>query len=205
MKKIVVLAQKGGSGKTTLAIHLAVAAGEAGERVCLIDTDPQGSSYTWAEQRQAKTPLVASASPAELPDVFSEATKIGATFAVIDTAPHATADATMPVSMADFVLIPCRPTVLDIAAASRTVSIVNAAQKPAAFILSQCPSRALEIPEVRRALSRYSLPIIPVMIGFRASYARALASGRAVTEFEGEGKAAQEIRILYKWIKSQRL
>jgi len=205
MKRIVLLTQKGGSGKTTLAIHLAVAAEQAGETVYLVDTDPQESATTWAKQRKEKTPIVATVEPDELGDALQAARLYGITFAVIDTAGQASPSALSAVHHADFILIPCRPTVLDIAAASRTVDMVKASGKPAAFILSQCHPRALEIPEVIKALSAYGIPSIPATIGFRLSFARALASGRAVTEFEAQGKASQEIQTLYQWLKDQLL
>mgnify|MGYP000880704777 CR=1 FL=1 len=205
MRKIALLTQKGGSGKTTLAIHLAVAAEQAGEHVYLVDTDPQESATTWAQQRASKTPIVATVAPNELGDALQAARIYGITFAVIDTAGQASPSALSAVDHADFILIPCRPTVLDIAAASRTVNMVKASGKPAAFILSQCPPRAMEIPEVVDALSAYGIPTIPTTIGLRLSFSRALASGRAVTEFESTGKAAQEIQTLFEWLKNQPL
>jgi chromosome partitioning protein len=205
MKRIVLLTQKGGSGKTTLAIHLAVAAEQAGEKVYLVDTDPQESATTWAKQRQEKTPIVATVEPDELGDALHAAWLYGITFAVIDTAGQASPSALSAVQQADFILIPCRPTVLDVAAASRTVDMVKASGKPAAFILSQCHPRALEIPEVIEALSAYGIPSIPATIGFRLAFARALASGQAVTEFDAQGKAAQEIQTLYHWLKEHPL
>jgi chromosome partitioning protein len=201
MKTIAFLTQKGGSGKTTLAVHLAVAAEEAGERVCLIDTDPQGTATAWAERREYETPYFAATTPSGLADALKAARAEGMTLAVVDTAPHAKTEAPLVISLVDFVLIPCRPTAFDLAAVSRTVQTIQAIGKPAAFVLSQCPPRALEIPEMIQALTAHNIPNAPVSIGSRLSYARAVATGRSVTEFEGEGKAAEEIRRLFNWIK----
>lgn len=203
MKKIAFLSQKGGSGKTTLAVHSAVAAHEDGERVVVIDTDPQKSATVWGEARSQDAPIVATAAAAELLRVLDVAKEEFMTLAIVDTAPHAAPDATRIVRAVDLVVIPCRPTAFDIAAAGSAVDIVKAAGVPAVFVLSACPFRSPEIAETRAILAEYGLPIAPVEIIDRRAFARAVASGRAVTEFESEGKAAGEIRILWNWLKEQ--
>jgi chromosome partitioning protein len=203
MKKIAFLSQKGGSGKTTLAVHTAVAAYEAGERVVIVDTDPQKSATVWGDTRSQDAPIVATAAAAELGRVLDAACQERMTLAIIDTAPHATPDATRIVRVVDLVVIPCRPAAFDIAAAGSAVDIVKAAGVPAVFVLSACPFRSPEIAETQVVLGEYSLPIAPVEIIDRRAFARAVATGRAVTEFESDGKAAGEIRILWKWLKEQ--
>lgn len=203
MKKIAFLSQKGGSGKTTLAVHTAVAAYEAGERVVIVDTDPQKSASVWGDTRSQDDPIVATAAAAELGRVLDAARQERMTLAIIDTAPHAAPDAARIVRVVDLVAIPCRPTAFDIAAAGSAVDIVKAAGVRAVFVLSACPFRSPEIAETRAVLAEYGLPIAPVEIIDRRAFARAVASGRAVTEFESDGKAAGEIRILWSWLKEQ--
>lgn len=203
MKKIAFLSQKGGSGKTTLVVHTAVAAHEAGEKVVVIDTDPQKSATVWGEARSHDAPVVATAAAAELPRVLDVARQERMTLAIVDTAPHAAPDAARIVRAVDLVVIPCRPTAFDIAAAGSAVDIVKAAKVPAVFVLSACPSRSPEIAETRTVLAQYGLPIAPVEIVDRRAFARAVATGRAVTEFETSGKAAGEIRTLWSWLKEQ--
>jgi chromosome partitioning protein len=203
MKKIAFLSQKGGSGKTTLAVHTAVAAYEDNERVVIVDTDPQKSATMWGENRNQDFPIVATAAAAELGRVLDAARQEQMTVAIIDTAPHAAPDATRIVRVADLVAIPCRPTAFDIAAAGSAVEIVKAAGVPAVFVLSACPFRSPEIAETRLVLAQYGLPIAPFEIIDRRAFARAVATGRAVTEFESDGKAAGEIRILWSWLKEQ--
>ncbi|MHB1669986.1 ParA family partition ATPase [Thiomonas sp.] len=203
MKKIAFLSQKGGSGKTTLAVHTAVAAHEAGERVVVIDTDPQKSATIWGETRSQDAPIVATAAAAELLHVLDVAKRERMTLAIVDTAPHAAPDATRIVCAVDLVVIPCRPTAFDIAAIGSAVDIVKAAGVPAVFVLSACPFRSPEISETRTLLAEYGFPIATVEIIDRRAFARAIASGRAVTEFESDGKAASEIRALWGWIKEQ--
>jgi chromosome partitioning protein len=203
MKVLAFLSQKGGAGKTTLAVHTAVAAHEAGEAAVLIDTDPQRSASVWGDARQGAAPIVATASVSELERVLKAAVDDGMALAIIDAAPHAAPEAARIARVADLVVIPCRPTAFDLAAVEAAVRIARAARVRAVFVLSACPFRAPEIAETRAALEGYDLPVAPVEITDRRAFARAVASGRAVTEFEGDGKAAVEIRALWSWLKEQ--
>jgi chromosome partitioning protein len=90
-----------------------------------------------------------------------------------------------------------------LAAAGAAVEIIRAAATPAVFILSACPFRAPEIAETRAVLRGFGLPVAPIEITDRRAFARAVATGRAVTEFDSEGEAAHEIRSLWQWIKKQ--
>jgi chromosome partitioning protein len=203
MKKIAFLSQKGGSGKTTLAVHIAVAATEARERVVVIDTDPQRSATVWGTARSQQSPIVATAAVSELQRVIEAADQERMTLAIVDTAPHAAPDAARVARAVDLVAIPVRPTAFDIAAAGSAVDIVRAAGVRGVFVLSACPPRAPEIAETRDLLVEHGLSIAPIEITERRAYARAVATGRAVTEFESDGKAAAEIRALAAWFKEQ--
>ena len=203
MRSIAFLSQKGGSGKTTLAVHTAVAAQEARERVVVIDTDPQKSAAVWSEAREAETPVVVTASASELVKVLAAAEHDRITLAIVDTAPHTAPDAARVASLVDLLVIPVRPTAFDMAAVAGTVAMVQAVKAKAVLVLSACPSRSPEIAEARQLLAGYGLPVFAGEITDRRAFARAVASGRAVTEFESEGKAAQEIRSLWKWLKER--
>lgn len=203
MKVIAWQNQRGGSGKTTLAVHTAVAAHEAGRRVVVIDTDPQRSATVWSEAREAAEPLVITVAPSEVPRVLAAAREDGMDLVIIDTAPHAAPEAAAIARSADFVVVPCRPTAFDLAAAGNIVSIIKAAKVRAAFVLSACPVRAPEIAETRTALAAYELPVAPCEITERRAFSRAVATGRAVTEFEAEGKAADEIRAFWAWLERE--
>lgn len=203
MKTVAFLSQKGGSGKTTLAVHTAVAAQEAGERVVVVDTDMQKSAATWSEARNDHAPTVVTVSAASLVEVMKAARHDAMTLCIIDTAPHAAPDAARVAGSADLVIIPCRPTAFDVAAIGAAVEIVYAAASHAVFVLSACPFRAPEIAETRVVLEGFGLPVAPVAITDRRAFARAVATGRAVTEFDSGGKAAEEIRSLWQWIKEE--
>lgn len=202
MHVVAFLSQKGGSGKTTLSVHTAVAAEASGERVCVIDADPQESATAWASAREAATPIVATAQAGDLDPALKAAKGEGISLVVIDSPPHAAPTASQIARRSELILIPVRPAAFDLAAVPAAVEIVKAAGVKGAFILSACPFRAPEIGETRAALEAYGLPIAPVEITDRRAFARAVTSGSAVTEFEADGKAADEIRALWQWIKN---
>jgi chromosome partitioning protein len=194
MRSIAFLSQKGGSGKTTIAVA-------AKEKVILIDTDPQASASTWAAARAADEPLVVKSTTVETRTLLKQSQ--GRTFAVIDTAPHNIAGVDIVASAADLLLIPCRPSVFDLATTESSVKIAKAARKPTAFVLNACAARGPEIHQAREVLQKHGYPVAPVTIGDRKAFSRAIITGEAVTEFEPSGKAAQEILALWKWIKKQ--
>src|SRR6201986_1411279 len=108
MKTVAIVSQKGGSGKTTLAVHLATAATIAGHTTAIIDLDPQATATSWGDDR-ANGPEVISGQATRLPALLQTARDNGATFLVIDTAPNADQTASLAARAADLVLIPCRP------------------------------------------------------------------------------------------------
>lgn len=203
MKSIAFLSQKGGSGKTTLAVHTAVTAQESGENVVVIDTDPQQSAMTWAAARTTDIPPVAAINANEIQKVFEAAQNEEMTLAIVDTAPHAAPEASVIAAKVDLIAIPVRPSAFDIAAVGNAVEIAKAAKTRTVFVLSACPFRSPEIAETRELLKTYQLPIAPMDITERRAFSRAVASGRAVTEFESDGKAAAEIRALWQWLKGE--
>ncbi len=206
MKTISFMSQKGGSGKTTLSVHLAVAAEEVGEKVFIVDTDIQKSATTWGEARNQESPIIATVAAIDIQRVLDAGRHDAMTLAIIDTAPHAAPDASKIAAISDLVVIPCRPAAFDLAAMGNAVEIVRATQARAVFVLSACPFRAPEIAETREILASYEdIPVAPVEITDRRAFARAVATGRAVTEFESDGKAALEIRELFNWIQEQLL
>jgi chromosome partitioning protein len=196
MKTIAVMSQKGGAGKTTLAVHLAVAAHKRGLRVAVLDTDPQESACIWAKAREADEPTVAPMSPIKLKVALEKALAEGFDVVIVDTAPNAGTDAVDVASLATKVVIPVRPSVFDLSAAKRTIEIVRKAGVDSLLVLSACPHRAPEIMMAREALCLSGLPVADTAIGDRRPYARAVQTGRAVIEFEPEGKAAEEINAL---------
>lgn len=199
MKVIAILSQKGGAGKTTIALHLAVAAERDGRSAAVIDLDPQASATSWGDSREAETPVVVSAQAARLPQVLEAARAAGADFVVIDTAPHSESAALAAARTADLILIPCRPSILDLRAIGTTVDLAKLAGKPSAVVLNTVPPRGTLGDEARQAVAGYGVEIAPVELGQRAAYQHALTAGLSAQEYETSGKAADETTQLYMW------
>lgn len=200
MKTVAIVSRKGGAGKTTLAIHLAVAAHLDGKQAALIDLDPQASATGWGDSRSAEEPTVISAQAARLPKVLDAAATSEADIAIIDTAPHSENAALAAIRAADLILIPCRPAILDLRAIGDTIDLVKLAKKTSVFIvLNAVPSRGSLADEAIQALSVYQIGIAPPRIGQRTAFVHALTSGQSAQEYEAQGKAAEEIQTLYTW------
>jgi len=203
MKTLAVISQKGGAGKTTLALHLAVAAEMAGKPTAVIDLDPQASATSWKDLRQAQTPAVVSAQAARLQQVLQTASEHGAALAIIDTAPHSESAALAAARLSDLVLIPCRPAILDLKAIGSTVDLAKLAGKESHVVLNAVPPRGTLGEEAASAIEGYSVPVAPVTICHRAAYMHSLTAGQTAQEYDPEGKAAEEIKRLYKWVCKQ--
>lgn len=202
MRKIAVLSAKGGAGKTTLAINLAVAAEQqAGHATVLIDLDPQASTCRWHDIREDDSPAVVSAHAARLPHLLETAENEGADVVIIDTAPHTETASLAAARCVDFCVIPCRPTILDLSAIRTTIDIVRLADVPACLVLNAVPARSKLAVEAQQAMAHYPVPIAPVTLGQRVAYAHSLTAGKSATEWEPRGKAASEIKALYSYIE----
>lgn len=200
MKTIVLASQKGGAGKTTLALHLAAAAEDAGHTALVIDLDPQATASQWAAWRKDAPPVVIDSAPPRLAAKIEQATEQGANFIVIDTPPHADSAASAAVEAADLVLIPCRPSAFDLAAVQTTASLVKMRGKPAFVIFTAgSPTAPRMYDEAAQVVQGYGLESCPHTIPDRAAFRHAAAEGKTAMEIEPNGKAAEEIRQLYKW------
>ena len=199
MKTIVIAAQKGGAGKTTLARNIAVAASQDGLRVLCFDLDPQGSLRAWWEGRQADTPAMLERDPS--PEALRATLKAAhAKFdlCVIDTPPAAPEWLSEALGAADLALIPVRPSPDDLRAVGATIAAVNHARVPFAFALSQTP-RAKITEEAARVLAQHGR-VAPINIAQRVSYAETGATGQGVTE-TSDSKAAAEITAIWTYVK----
>jgi chromosome partitioning protein len=203
MKTVAIISQKGGVGKTTLALHLAVAAERAGKTSVLIDLDPQASAATWKDLRQEETPIVQPAQPNRLAVILEEASKQGAHLAVIDTSPNSESASLTAARAADLVLIPCRPHLLDLKAISSSIEVARLAKTPFAVVLNAVPPRGALSAEAYAAIATYDAPVLPIHLSMRAAYYHCLVNGQVAQEYEPTGKAAEEAFELYKWVRKR--
>ena len=163
MKVVGLLARKGGVGKTTLAVHLAVLAQQAGRRTLLIDLDPQRSAAAWWRAREAETPLLLETGPDQLSDMLEAAENDGMDLAVIDTRPSAEVDAVQVAKLSDLVLVPTRPGILDLRAILDTLDTAKGTARRAMVTLNACkPARgageASDTVDARHALAAFGVP-----------------------------------------------
>jgi chromosome partitioning protein len=199
VKVLVLAAQKGGVGKTTLAGHLAVEAESAGMGpVVLIDADPQGSLAAWWNARESQTPLFANVALPELPGAVAQLREQGVALVVVDTAGRLDDGAQASIGVADLVLLPVRPSPHDLRAIGPTVDLVNAAGRPFAFVVSQAIGRARLTNQLARGLAAQGR-VAPTDIHHRVVYAESMIDGRVARELEPSGSAAQEITALWSW------
>lgn len=203
MKTIAIISQKGGAGKTTLAINLAVAASKFKKQSVIIDLDPQASATNWHDSRELETPVVVSAQAARLQMVIDAAKEEGVNFVFIDTAPHSESSSLAAARIADFILIPCRPAILDLRAIGNTIDLAKLAGTKAAVVLTCVPPRGTLAHEASEAVSTYGIKLCPSQIGQRAAFVHSITEGQSVHEYEPSGKAAEEINNLYKWVIKQ--
>lgn len=206
LKSLSVVAQKGGTGKTTLAVNLAVLAALDGLRVALIDCDPQRSAAGWWQIRKDDWPILIEQPAGQLPTVMETLKAEGFNLAVVDTRPSVEAETLEAVQNSTAAIIPTRPTSMDISAVALTAQLVRSAQKPGCIVLNQCPPsiKQGEAPltaETRALANTLGLPVAPPALVNRIAYPYASNGGMAVREYEPGKAADQEMTALWSHIK----
>lgn len=193
MRTMQLLARKGGAGKTTLALHLAVAAASAEQSVAIVDADEQASALAWAFRRDPRAiPILVVAGGRELGHTVA---RIDADLVIVDSPPTArTRGAWQP----DQIIVPVQPSALDLGALGATVDLLAGRELDAMAVLTRCPPRSAETDEARAYIGGLGLTVARTTIGERRDYARALAAGAAATEYAPRSRAADEINALLK-------
>lgn len=199
MTVISFVTQKGGSGKTTLAINCAVVALQKGRRALILDMDAQATAETWYQDRDDDAPQVIRLAPPDLDKALKAASEKKFEVILIDTPGRDEPGAAAAIRASDFCVIPCRPSPADMKATPPTVETIRRLNKPAAFVLTQTPPRSFRNREAETGLSVLGM-VCPVRIVLRNVYQDAQGVGLGVTEYEPDGKAADEIRELWDWL-----
>lgn len=207
---LALVGQKGGSGKTTVAVAIASEWASKKRRVLLVDTDPQGSARTWgqiaAEARHPAPTVVSMGTgfhkPEQLPALAQSYDMV-----VIDSPPRHGELQRSALMLADLAILPCGPSSMDAWALAESVDLVASAQsiRPtlrAVILITRKVARTVLGAEARKVLAESGLPILETELGYRVSYQEAPAAGLGVTLYAPQSDAAHEIKRLVKELEA---
>jgi chromosome partitioning protein len=204
MKTIVIANQKGGSGKSTITVHLAAAAERAGDGPALIsDTDPQGTAADWFNQRKKSgvdTPRYAGLSLDDLAGKVKALGEAGASYLFVDTAPSIGAVNADLFKLADLILIPLNPTPADLRALVKGLPLVRQSGKPFQFVLTRVRPNLRNNDGAAVALEALGL-VLTTRMHERVIYAETFAHGKTALETDAKSVAAQEVGALWGEVK----
>ena len=203
MKVIAVIGQKGGTGKTTTALGLAVSAELAGFTTAVLDLDPQTNAANWKDRRDAAGPAVESIQSGRLRQTLKAAEATGADFVFIDTPGKSDTAAIDAARVADLVLIPVRPQIFDLETLSAVRDAIRVAGSPMAYVVLNGihPSASRSPDEQRTVIAQaFDLPVCPVHLSHRAAFAEAPATGKTPQETDPKGRAAAELQALFDFV-----
>jgi len=199
---IAVVAEKGGVGKTTLALDLAVTATHKGHRAAVLDVDQQATASNWTDRRSEEMPWVVPTPASRLTHAIKDAEAEGIDFIVIDTAPHSAADATEAARRADVVVTPIEPHLFSMETMSKLADLLKIAGSPPYFaVINKAPTHSREGEIAARDIEEKGFPVAPVIVYLRAAHRHAGNLGKVAAEYEPSGKAAQETLQLYTYTR----
>lgn len=206
MRTIAVVARKGGAGKTTLTVNLAIAAQLAGFDTLVADTDPQKSAIDVLQHRGPGGPAFVEATPATLLKVQIEAERAGVEALIIDTPAGTEEGMSNAIVLADLALLIVRPTYLDLAAAAYTSDILRKLRKPTLVVLNQAPvpRDGVEPPLVRKALKALELmrlSVVPAILRARVNFQTSVEGGLSAIETAPVSAAAQEVAAIWSYVE----
>src|ERR1019366_8552708 len=197
---IAVIAEKGGVGKTTLALDLAVTASQKGHTVAVLDVDPQATASKWTDRRDNERPWVVPTHAARLAATIEQANGQGVDFIVIDTPPHSSTDAAEAARRADLVLVPVEPHLFALETVSKLADLLKVAGNPPAFfVVNKAPTQGTEGSNAVDYIKKQGFTVCPVILHLRAAHRHAGNVGKVAAEYEADSKAAQEALQLYMY------
>jgi chromosome partitioning protein len=200
IKIVAVVAEKGGVGKTTLALTLAVAAVQAGRKVAVFDLDPQATAAQWTDRRAAEFPWIVATPATRLDAAITNAKGQGVDFIVIDTPPHAGTDAVEAARRADLVLVPVEPHLYTLETLPKLGDLLKlAGGTPALFVVSKAAIQGKEAQDAAAFIKEQGFAVCPVTLHLRAAHRHAGNVGQTAQEYEPKGKAAEESLQLYTY------
>jgi len=205
MFTIAIINQKGGSGKSTIAECLAVAAELDGKASAILDLDPQGTVYSWSKRREADNPPVLSVTAASYRDEWQRLKEAGAEVIIIDTPARLQEVILGAADLADLVIVPAKATIKDLERVEISIKLacMNSSAnnpKPVFVVFNQVRPQRGRSDEAENAIKAQRYPVCPIRIGLRVDYEDADDIGLTPQEYRPKGKAAQEIGALYRYV-----
>jgi chromosome partitioning protein len=205
MNVLVFASRKGGTGKSTLAAHLAAHVAKPSRPTLLIDADPQGSLSLWYERR-GQEEMALKRGSRSLAASLAAAKREGNAWTFIDTPPNRSPAVIEAIRHATLVVIPTRPSLFDLAAVRDTIDLAQELRKPYAVIFNAAPARRVEaeaavVAEARADLNADKVPVWSGQITHRADFSLALKAGEGVKEFASDSPASAEIAQLWTAIE----
>lgn len=200
-------AQKGGVGKSTLAVSLATYAEQCGEATLIVDLDPQGSAGAWHQRRMTNSPMVVESLPDNLDEIIEHAKTFGVSLVILDTAPHSNDIALAAIKRADLIICPSQSSMFDLVSLQDTLRVITLADavSKSVGVVNFVPSDKGGKTAYREAvgpMESFGLRVCPAGVCFRRQFPAALAIGKGVTETEPKGKAASEIIAVWQWLNT---
>jgi chromosome partitioning protein len=204
---VAVAQQKGGAGKSTVAANLAASLAARGERVALLDIDPQGTLGRWHAERQRQQGGHMAALHFEAPAGWRvtgalDRLRRDQHFIIVDTPPHAETDAKLAIRAADLVLMPLQPSPADLWASEATVKLAEDERRPLAAVLNRVPPQGRMKEAIAARLRASQVGMLEPTLGNRTGFAQAFQDGLAVTEAAPRSAAATEVRALEAAIRA---
>lgn len=203
MNRIAVISEKGGVGKTTISLDLAVAAARKGSLAAVLDVDPQATASRWTDRRHDETPWVVPTHAVRLGAAVKQAAAQGVQFLVIDTPPHSSTEALEAARHAEIVLVPVEPHIFSLETISKAADLLRlAGNPPAYFLVNKAPTQGGESAAAVAFITEQGFLACPVVLHLRAAHRHAANVGQVAAEFDSAGKAALETQELYSFVCS---
>jgi chromosome partitioning protein len=197
MFTIAFVCQKGGAGKTTAAIHTAVEGSRRGFKTLLIDIDPQASAAKVMDRRGDIPPDVTTEAAGRLDRAIRVAAEQGYDLVVIDSAPQADRAAAQAAKVADLVVIPLQPSILDLDAVDSTIDVCKLVGTPMLVLLNRVPAQGREVAGTETAIKRRGLAVASVRWGERKAFRYPFMKGLTAREVEPDSRAAVEVTAFF--------